>query len=88
MADSKSSIGIRIIMNIPNELNEKLEDYRILKRKKLNTAVPKTSEGVTDLMILGLLKLEELLAENSDTNISNDSFFVQKVEELSKFREN
>jgi len=86
MIDLKPNIGIRIIMNISSELNEKLEDYRILKRLKLNTAVPKTSEGVTDLMTLGLLKLEELLAEDVNTNISNNGSFKQKLEELSKFK--
>jgi len=86
MAEGKSSIGIRVIMNMPNELHDKLEDYRVLKRKLLGTTVPKTSEAIIDLMILGLIKLEETLDGNFDTNIKNDVLFNNKIQELTKFK--
>ena len=80
--------GVRIVMNMSEELHNKLEDYRILKRLKFNNSLPKTSEGIVDLMILGLMKLEELISEKNDDmyKVSKDESFNDRLEELNQFK--
>ncbi len=85
----KNTVGQRIVMNMPDSLFNRMEDYRILKRMRLNTSLPKTSEAIIDLMVLGLVKLEEMIDKSKNSplhKISTDESFQELITKLEEFK--